>query len=197
MKHAISSVILAGGENRRFPILKGFININGVPIIEKNLFLLKGIFKEVFISTNNPQAYFYLEVPLFGDVLPSAGPMSGIHTSLMNSVNDSVFVTACDMPFIKREIVEFICRTHNQTSEHAYGATIPVYRGRPQPLLGIYRKSILPMIEESINNKKTALIQFLEEIKAYFIEETDIIAIDDGMSFVNINTPEDYEKIRR
>ncbi|MBI5212749.1 MAG: molybdenum cofactor guanylyltransferase [Nitrospirae bacterium] len=192
----MTGVILAGGENRRFPTLKGFIKIGDSTIIEKNLLIMKGMFDEVFISTNMPEKYFYLGVPLVGDALPSQGPMSGIYSALINAKGDCVFVVACDMPFIKKEVISLICDRHADLRSQAIDAVIPIYNNEPQPLFGVYCKTALPYLEEGIANKKTSLKRFLDKIKTDFIGGSDIRKIDpEGRSFVNINTPEDYEKL--
>lgn len=203
----ITGAILAGGENRRFPALKGLIKIGDSTIIEKNLSLMKGMFDEVFISTNMPEKYFHLGVPLVGDALPSHGPMSGIYSSLLNAKGNCVFVVACDMPFVDSEVVSLICRKHKEGSlsgnidpvrsdaSNGVDATIVICNGEPQPLLGIYCKKVLPYLEDRILKGRTSLKRFLSEIKTNFIEESVIMAVDpEGRSFVNINTMEDYEK---
>jgi molybdopterin-guanine dinucleotide biosynthesis protein A len=203
----LTGVILAGGENRRFPTLKGFIKIEGAVIIEKNLKLFEDIFDEVFISTNMPEKYFYLGVPLIGDAIPSRGPMSGIYSSLINAKGDCIFVIACDMPFVKRDIISFICKRHREVfkggfhrgdleSPSCIDATVPIYNGEPQPLPGVYCKTTLSYLEDCVLNEKTSMRRLLGKINTHFIGESDIMTIDpDGRSFVNINTMEDYEKV--
>ena len=93
-----TGAILAGGENRRMPVLKSFIEINGEKIIERNLKIMQRLFKEILIITNQPEVYLYLGLPLFGDVYDVRGPMTGVLTSLLNSSNHWVFISACDMP---------------------------------------------------------------------------------------------------
>ncbi len=191
-----SATILAGGENLRFPYIKSFIKVDNTSIIERNLSLLKEIFDEIFINTNIPDMYYYLDLPLIGDVIPSRGPMSGIYSSLINASADSVFIVACDMPFIRKDLIHFICKRHEETLRlKQIDATIPIYDGRPQPLIGIYSKILISYLENAILNNMTSLKRFLNEVKTNFIPETDIIMVDDGRSFVNINTPEDYKKI--
>ncbi len=193
----ISGVVLAGGENIRFPFLKGFIKLGKSTIIEKNLFLLKELFDEVFISANIPDVYFYLGAQMVGDVLPSRGPMSGIYSALINTKSECAFVIACDMPFLKKDLIVFICKKHDEISRSkSVDATIPICNGKPQPLLGIYCKTVLPYFERCVRNDKTSMKRLLSEINTYFIDESDIMTIDpDCRSFFNINTIEDYERI--
>ena len=191
-----AAVILAGGGNRRFGALKSFINIEGTPIIARNLALLRELFQEVFISTNSPEPYFYLGAPLIGDVLPSRGPMSGIYSALINAKGPGVFVVACDMPFLNKKVVTFILERRLSHCKE-YGpcdAAVPVFNNWPQPLLGVYSRTLLTHLEDGIVHEKTSLIPFLHGVNTYFITESDVRKIDPGgRSFMNINTLGDYE----
>jgi molybdopterin-guanine dinucleotide biosynthesis protein A len=193
---SIKAVILAGGRNTRFPTPKGLITIEGITIMERNLAILQDIFDEVFISTNSPSIYFGLGARMLGDVLPSRGPMSGIFTALINSGDAPVFVTACDMPFIQADAIRLICSRHMEASDSPIGATIPVWNNEPQPLFGVYCKSVLPALEEAIMQDRVTLKRFLRDIKVRFAEEDDLRRVDhEGRSFLNINTVTDYEAI--
>ena len=139
----MDALILAGGENSRIPFLKGFLEINGTKIIESNVRLLKGIFNRVLISTNSPEDFFYLGLPMIGDVINSGGPLAGIFSVLANSSATAVFVSACDMPFIEEGIVRLIISAFEEQD-----AVIPLYEGRPQPLLGIYSQRVRDLMEE-------------------------------------------------
>ncbi len=193
----LSGIILAGGRNSRFPIQKGFIRIGGVPIIERNLGIMRSLFRDVMISTNMPESYFYLGAPLVGDVLPSRGPLTGIYSALINSRNPAVFVIACDMPFVEAGMISLVCDKYKESIlKERFDAAIPVFGGRPQPLFGIYCNVALPALEEGIMNDKVALKPFLGEIRTLYIEEDEVRAIDpQGRSFVNINTVDDFEMI--
>ncbi len=192
-----AAVVLAGGRNRRFGALKSFINIEGVSIIAKNLALLRELFHEVFISTNLPEPYSHLGAPLIGDVLPSRGPMSGIHSALLNAKGPGVFVAACDMPFLNKEVIMFILERRLRHCRECgpCDAVVPVFNDWPQPLSGIYSRTLLPYLEEGIVHEKTSLIRFLGDVDTFFINEPEIRTIDPwGRSFMNINTIEDYKR---
>ena len=195
----ISGAVLAGGENKRFPVLKSLIKVNGITIIEKNLRLLNSICDEVFISTNTPELYFRQSAVMLGDIVQSRGPMSGIFSSLLNAKNESLFIVACDMPFLSIEVMSLICKRHFEASQDMqYDATVPVYNKMIQPLCGIYSKNILPSLEQHILDGKNSMHLFLKESKTNYIEEPEIrkIATDSNL-FININTIEDYETVRR
>jgi molybdopterin-guanine dinucleotide biosynthesis protein A len=193
----IAGVILAGGRNSRFPSQKGFIRIGDVSIIERTLGIMRSMFRNVMISTNMPESYFFLGAQLVGDVLPSRGPMTGLYSALINANEPAVFVAACDMPFVKTGIISLICGKYkDRVQTDGFDAAIPVFDGIPQPLLGIYRDTALPALENAIMDDKVSLQPFLTEVRTFFIEEIDVRAADpDGKSFININTVDDYNMV--
>ncbi|TAN42633.1 MAG: molybdenum cofactor guanylyltransferase [Nitrospirae bacterium] len=193
MSCEITGAILAGGENTRFPKLKGFIEINGSTIISRNISILREVFGEVMISTNMPESYLHLGETMIGDVIQSRGPMSGIHACLLNAAGDGIFAAACDMPFIKKELVGLI---FDEYKKERPVAAIPLWDEKPEPLLGIYRKELVPLFEKAVSGGQTSLTSFLKGIDAYFIPADTLRKKDaTGLSFVNINTIEDFKKI--
>jgi molybdopterin-guanine dinucleotide biosynthesis protein A len=183
------SAILAGGQNSRLPFLKGFIDVGGKKLIEANIGILREITGQVVISTNEPEVYFHLGVPLIGDVVEPAGPIAGILSVLLGTGAPEVLVTACDMPFLNPELIRYII------SRRGAEATVPVFDGRPQPLLAVYSESVKRTIQEMLGNGRRALRELLGELAVRYIEEEDVRRIDpEGRSFININTIEDFER---
>jgi molybdopterin-guanine dinucleotide biosynthesis protein A len=192
MKKSMNALILAGGENKRLPILKGFLEIDGKRIIESNIDVLERIFDKVIISTNDPEHYFYLGRAMVGDTMRQRGPMTGIVSVLNIPKISEIFVTACDMPFISAELIRSIVEQWDKK----WDAVVPVFNKKPQPLLGIYAKTIAQNMEKSIKRGKRSLMQFLKGINVLYIDEKEVRKIDrTGKSFVNINTPEDAQNV--
>lgn len=189
----MTGTILAGGENQRIPLLKGHIEVNGQRMIDSSIKLLKNLFDRVVISTNTPELYFYCGVPMIGDILRERGPLTGIFSVLLNT-RDDIFVVACDMPFIKVELVSLLV-TRYALREERCDAVIPVFEEIPQPLFGIYSKNILSTIEKRLEKGSRGIRDLLTELKVLYIKEDEVRRIDpEGRSFVNINTMEDYER---
>lgn len=187
----MDAVILAGGENRRMPLLKAFLQIDGRSIIGANVELLKGIFDRIIISTNDPEIYFYLDVLLVGDIMEERGPMTGILSALSLPGVSEAFVTACDMPFINGILTRYMM----DRWEGGRDALIPVFDKKPQPLFGIYSKKIAAGMQESIKKGERGLTDFLKGRNVLYIEEKEVRSIDaEGRSFVNINTIDDLKR---
>ena len=205
-----SGVILAGGENTRMPALKAFIEVEGQRIIERNLEIMKQLFNEVFIVTNQPEIYSYLGAPMLGDAYNTRGPMTGIFTSLLSSSNPWVFISACDMPFINERLIRYMASMRNNFDAVAPKAARPpgpplAKRGirggkeRPsgdytEPLFAFYSKKLLFSMEKSVISGNKSLRDFLSGKRVKYITSGEIRKIDpDAISFVNLNTPEDIE----
>lgn len=196
---AMTGTILAGGENRRIPMLKGHIAFNGEKIIDSSVNLMRNLFGRAVISTNTPELYFYCGAPMIGDIINQRGPLTGIFSVLSNIKDDAIFVAACDMPFLNEQLIRYMVDKYNNFNSGAnkWGAVIPVFEGKPQPLFGIYSKNILGVVEERLNKGLKRLKDLLTEINVLYIKEEEVRQIDpEGRSFLNINTMEDLEKVR-
>ncbi|MBF0564296.1 MAG: molybdenum cofactor guanylyltransferase [Nitrospirae bacterium] len=192
MAYPITGVFLAGGQNRRFPSLKAFITVGGDTILRRSIDILTGCFDEVFISTNMPEVYFSYGRPMIGDVVDSRGPITGILSCLLCASNENVLVVACDMPFLKKEVVELVASGVGE----GFDAVVPIFGGRLQPLLAVYNRTIVPRLQSMIGNNEKSLSFMLPSLHVKYVEE-DIVRCKDaeGLSFVNVNTPYDLELI--
>lgn len=184
-----SGAILAGGENRRMPVPKAFIKVGGQPIIERNLEAVKSFFEEVFIVTNQPEAYAYLGVPMLGDTYDIRGPMTGIFTALLNASKQWVFISACDMPFINIALIQYM-----SSKKNGCDAVVPLLKGKTEPLFAFYSKRLLTLMEKAVLDSRKSLKDFLSRERVQYITTREIKHFDpEALSFVNLNTPQDIE----
>ena len=195
-----TGVILAGGENTRMPVPKAFIKVNGKPIIENNLKIIKELFREVFIVTNQPENYVHLRTPMLGDIYNIRGPMTGIFTSLVNSSNPWVFISACDMPFLNKDLIEYMASKrsghdaiipNSPLGIESYRLTKGGHRG-VEPLFAFYSKRLMTSMEKAVLSGKRGVKDFLKGKKVKYIPISEIRKFDpEARSFINLNTPED------
>jgi len=191
----ITGVILAGGKSSRMGTNKALLKINGRTLIEQIAEFLKSLFPKVIVITNSPEEYMFIKIPIFQDVYKQRGPMGGIHSALVNSETENIFVVPCDAPFINKEIIEKILSTssnHKIKICHAAGFL--------QPLTGVYSKEHLNEFETWLRGNESDH-ETIAEIKQCkigdFVKQLgcEIINFDESESrqaFENINTPKEF-----
>lgn len=116
----ISVLILSGGRARRMKGLdKGFVDLNGKPMIQHVLDNLGSGFRQVMVSTNRDNAaYKELGCKLVADKLTgSLGPLAGIHAGLSEAKTKHVFVVPCDTPYISKEVCQRLYHTLQASSD--------------------------------------------------------------------------------
>jgi molybdopterin-guanine dinucleotide biosynthesis protein A len=190
-KSNFSAAILAGGKNSRFNgENKSFLKINNQFVIEKIIEVLKEIFSEIMIVTNDKKAYsMFPDCKTVNDYYREIGPLGGIHAALQNALYENVFIVSCDMPFLNKNLIQKQINSHLKEKSNI---TIPVLNNFKEPLHGIYCKNVITSIENFIQTTdKYKIIGFFDLVKVnYFdVNQTSI------KSFTNINNPDDYNKI--
>lgn len=185
----ISAVILAGGNSKRFGENKALIKINNQPVIEIITNKLKKVFSKVIISSN--QNFDFLKLPIINDMIPNHGPLSGIHAGLNKSNTDKTFFISCDMPLIDYQSINFIIENSDD-----FDITVPIIKNFPVYVCGVYKKKLLNEIEKLFNQtKNTPSIKNLTKIANTNFIEIEKEDFYNEMSFINMNTIEDYELI--
>jgi molybdopterin-guanine dinucleotide biosynthesis protein A len=189
----LTGVILAGGKGARFGENKAFIKINGKYLIEWIIESYKGIFNEIIISTNAPSVYKFTGIKIVKDIIPHKGPFVGIFSALKESLNNRIFVSACDMPFIRSSLIKYMVM-----KSKGYDVVVPsLGEEMLEPLHAIYKKSCLPAIERAIKANQARIISFYSDVRVYEMGREEIIRLDPELrSFFNINTKEDLKKAR-
>jgi len=186
----VSGVILSGGKNSRFGSNKALIEINGKRIIDNLVANFKETFDEVIIVTNSPEEYLYLDTILVSDIYKDCGSLGGLFSGLYYADNSYIFVSACDMPFVKNNIIKHLLLFIGK-----YDVIVPKINGEYEPLFAIYSKKCLPFMERLIKNKDFKIINFFGKVKLKEVTETEIALLDpEFKAFVNINTKEELKK---
>ncbi len=188
----MTSIILAGGENRRLPFNKCLVKIDGVTIIERILHVHEAIFRETIISTNSPEVYFSFGKKMVGDVLEERGPMTGMYSVMSNEDTERFLITPCDTPFLSKDLLQYMAGLETKAD-----AVVPVFHGKPQPFPGVFHGRVNTRLRENIFGKRKSLKRFLETIETFYIDESKVRQYDQtGKSFININTFDDLHSLQ-
>ncbi len=183
-----TAVILAGGGSRRIGRNKAFLKLEGKPVIQHQIEVLRTFCSGVMIVTNRREGYKRLNVPLLKDEIPYLGPLGGIYTGLKNALTEWVFVCGCDMPFIDKKLIEYEWEKRDSAD-----IVVPFYKERFQTLHALYKKSCLKTMEEAIRRGERRIRDILPHLKLSVIKEEEIVSIKAEKSLVNINTIQDVE----
>jgi molybdopterin converting factor small subunit len=115
--------------------------------------------------------------------------VSGIYHGLKASTQEICFVTSCDAPFLN---LQLIANLLSQISD--YDVVVPYWQERFQPLHAVYRRSIAPLLREQLDRGELRPISLYPKVRTRQINQEEIRRIDPaGLSFVNMNSPEDYQ----
>jgi len=194
MKFDCTGVILAGGKNSRLPgKKKAFRKIGDRMIIERLYQLFSSLFKEVIIVVNEPEAFAGWDMTVVTDIIPSRCALAGLHAGLFYASFPYAYVTACDTPFIKQSVVEYIV---NQI-EPGYEVVVPRTDDGIETLFAIYSKDCIPLIERNLGKNIFMIKKFFRKKKVKEIPVEQLKLIDPEMDFIfNVNTPKDLEKAK-
>jgi len=188
-----SGVILAGGMSTRFNGRdKAMIEVNGKRILDHIHAVYSEVFSEIILVTNTPQAYLDWNLLMVSDLFQVRSSLTGIHAGLFYTSRPYAFVSACDAPFLKQELV------HLLISQARPGADVvmPETDKGLEPLCAVYSKSCLNSIAAHILQEKLKIQQVFHKSRINRISEARLRKADpDLVSFININTPEDLMRV--
>ena len=190
-----SGVILAGGLNTRFSGKdKAFIQVGGRLILDRLFDIFSGLFKEIILVTNDPLKYLAWDLKITTDIIQLRSSLTGIHAGLFFTTHPYAFFTACDAPFLKKELIETIIGH----IEPGVDVVIPETTEGLEPLCAVYSKHCLNPVEQSLGQKKLKIQQFFKKVRTKRILEKNLRNNDPELiSFFNINTPADLDLAER
>lgn len=188
-----TAAILAGGKSSRMNYKnKAFLEYKNNYFIERIINALSD-YEEIIIISNSPEDYKGLGLKVIKDIYPSQGPLSGIHSALNYIKTDYCLVVACDMPFINKNVVNYLGSINDD-----YEVLIPKVEGKLQPLCAIYKKTCKELMERELLRNNNKLIKTCLNFNTKIIDDfSSLREINDKKekNFYNINTVEEYEQL--
>jgi molybdopterin-guanine dinucleotide biosynthesis protein A len=185
--------IQAGGESSRMGEDKALKSFLGRPLIQRVVERLSPVADEVIVTTNNPDTYRFLGVPLFPDLRPGRGALGGLYTAVASASHPIVAVAACDMPFASAMLLEAMSRL---LVEEEADVVIQKSDEGYEPLHAVYRRATcLPAIESAIDADQWKVIAWFPKVKVRVLNPEEVKLYDpSGLAFWNVNTPEEFSK---
>ena len=185
-----TAIILAGGKSSRMGRPKALLPFDDEPLIVHIVRALKCMFAEAVVVAAPEQELPPLPALLVRDEVAYQGPVGGIYYGLKAAQGEFCFVTSCDVAFTNLALISyFISHISN------YDVVVPYWQERFQPLHAVYRRSVLPLLKEQLGRGELRPVFLYDKVRTRKIGEDEIRRLDpEGLSFFNMNTPEDYEE---
>lgn len=190
--HDITGVILVGGKSCRMGRDKAFLQIAGKTLFERVLAVFIESFDRILLVGDRAERFAGYGIPVLPDIYPGSA-LGGLYTALDHAETEYIFVSSCDLPFPNREILLYLCSLRD-----GFDAVVPNTAHGFEPLFALYARSCLGPMRELLESGNFCAYGYYPKVRVRYVKGEELAALDrDGRSFVNVNTPEEFEKIRK
>ena len=191
-KFPCSGVILSGGLAARYDgTEKALLQVGGVRILDRIYEIYRELFDEIILVTNSPEKFLEWDLLIVSDLFPIRSSLTGIHAGLFYMTNPYAFFSACDTPFLKKEMVETVIGK----IEAQIDIVMPETSAGFEPLCAAYSKRCLEAAQNHLEQEKLKITKTFRKSRIKTISEKVLHKIDPELqSFFNINTPGDLKR---
>ncbi len=172
---------------------KALLPLGDLSVIEHVLRRLQPMVAGLYLVVNKPEPYRFLNVPLVQDITPGQGPLMGLYSGLRACPAPWALAVACDTPFLEPGLLQALVDRRGATP-----VVVPVIKGNPQPLPGLYSTDCIATIERLLREGHRALRDLLGAAPLMLLPETQVRSLDPELrSFVDLDTLEQLHQARR
>lgn len=194
-----TALILAGGRSSRFGSDKSQLKLNGRQVVEILAEEATKVCDEVLIVTDSGQKFAkadflrnFPQVREIADNCVGMGPMGGLQAGLAAATNEICLLMACDMPLLNGELMGYFI----DRAEAEYQIALPQNGDDIEPMFGIYKKSLLPLVEKLLAEQRRSLLNLTKNAPTLLLPVADWRqAAGDRDVFFNVNYCEDYQSL--
>ena len=201
-----AAVVLTGGKSSRMGRPKALLPFDGEPLIVHAVRRLESLFSEIIVVAAAGEQFIELssllrcqpdqpkepnkpKITLVRDQVAYQGPVAGIYYGLQEARGAIGFVTSCDVPFLNLRFISYLI---SQISD--YDVVVPYWEERLQPLFAVYRREVAPLLKDQLDRGELRPISLYKKVRTREVAPDEIRRFDpEGLSFLNMNTPEDYQ----
>ncbi len=190
-RHKVTGVILVGGKSRRMGQDKAFLQIAGKPLFEQVLAIFRENFDRLVLVGDRAERFAGYGLSVLPDIYPGSA-LGGLYTGLRHAETEYIFVSSCDLPFPNRELLLYLCSLRD-----GFDAVIPNPAHGFEPLFALYAKRCLGPMKTLLESGNMCVYDFYPQVRVRYVRDEELSHFDkDGRSFANVNTPEEFEKIK-
>lgn len=190
----VEAAVLVGGASRRMGRDKATLDLDGTPLVDRVASALGACVARVRIVCR-PEGHLGIGFERIEDRHAERAPLVGICAALRACEAGAMVIAACDLPRIEPRVVLALLSLVPEDGGPEIVA--PMSDRGPEPLLAVYRPSLVPEIERRIARGDLSLQALLRACDTLFVPARDLRAVDPGLlSLRNLNRPEDIDALR-
>jgi len=185
----INGLVLAGGKSVRMGFDKSAIAWHGKEHQYYMADILKEICEDVFISCREEQTNeIDKSYKLLPDTFTGLGPYGAILSAFREQPDSAWLVTACDLPLLDKDVLQYLIE-HRNPSAIATTYESP-FDGLPEPLITIWEAKAYPILLSFLAQGYSCPRKVLRN------NHVNIIKASNPETLMNVNTPEELEKVK-
>ncbi len=188
---AATGIVLAGGRSRRLGMDKTTMRwppqTGTRTLLEVTASTLAQVCDEVLlVNYRGAHPLPYRVVP---DRFAEGGSLGGLYSGLVAASHDYALAVATDMPFLSLDLLRWML-----AQPRDFDVLVPV-RDEPEPLHALYSKACLEPMRRRLEAGRLKITGFFEDVRVRYVDEATLRQLDpEGLSFFNINTPDDLRR---
>lgn len=193
-----SAAILAGGRATRFAGRdKSALIVDGRTIRDRQLAVLTPLTDDVMIVGGGAapapcgaglQPCENRSHRSVADSVPGCGPLGGLHAALTAARGDTLFLAACDMPYLTTAFVE-----DPFSLADGVDAVVPQSEHGYHPLCAVYTRACVDVAAAQLAERRLRMRELVERVRTRTVRIDDIRRFGDpDRLLANVNTPADF-----
>ena len=190
------AIVLCGGKSTRMGTSKALLPFGPETMLQRVVRLLTGVVSPIVVvgAVDQPLPALLGNVIVTCDEQEGRGPLEGLRAGLKALPTDveAAYVTSCDVPLLEPAFVR-------EMLDLAHGFDIAVMEidGFPHPLSAVYRRSVLPEVEELLAANRLRPVFLFDRVKTRRVRPNEIASDPELRTLRNLNTRADYEQALR
>ncbi|MBD1995906.1 molybdenum cofactor guanylyltransferase [Leptolyngbya sp. FACHB-541] len=191
---SLAAIALAGGQSSRMGQDKALLELDGIPLIQRTYQIAQQYANPVYVVTPWIERYrevlpancqFIQETWKPEEAKPH-GPLVGFAQALTYVETEWVLLLACDLPYLKLEILQNWIAELENVSVEAIALLPKNPQGWWEPLCGFYRSNCLPELTSFVESGGRSFQKWLTH------QSVQELTLDNVQMLFNCNTPEEW-----
>jgi len=196
---SVRGFVQAGGGSTRFGTDKALVELGGATMLQRTGELLAKVCDEVTVVAPAGK-YANSPWPVLQDRWPGEGPLGGILTALATLQSELVLhwalILSCDMPFLTQE---FLVELRERALRSSALVVVPQQSTIGlEPLCACWNSRAADGVRAAFDSGVRKVTEAMKRLPMEVLDESVWKRFDTrNRLFWNMNTPADYEEVRR